>query len=174
MREGFAFSANYLGLSKQRIIQIAMTMENLPKCPDCGADWTRGLSCTNFFHQMLFWESEWPELGAVHHLMVLCYHLQHPNLYSQAGLEHAAGLLHDFVIGGLTTEEVRRRQREMLSSTNRTWKVASTTSDRGKYDRPIAWKIIAADVVAGGPDEYVENVRAWAASVLEQIALPGA
>ena len=70
-------------------------------CPACGANLPGGLTCEDCFHQMLFWENEESLLGEVHHLMVLCYHLQHPHLYSQEGLANAAGLLIDFVERGL-------------------------------------------------------------------------
>ncbi len=70
------------------------------RCPDCGAAHATGVTCQDDFHQMLFWEAEEPARGEVHHLMVLCYHLQHPGLYSPAGLQHALGLLEDFVVRG--------------------------------------------------------------------------
>ena len=72
------------------------------RCPECGASWTNGQTCDDYFHQMLFWEVENPGDGAeVHHLMVLCYHLQHPSLYSPAGLSEARRLLAEFVERGL-------------------------------------------------------------------------
>ncbi len=65
-----------------------MSSEN-EKCPDCGALLQPGESCRAYFDQMLYWETEEPSRWAVHHLMVLCYHLQHPHLYSPETLAGA-------------------------------------------------------------------------------------
>ena len=63
-------------------------MEASQKCPECGAAWKAEESCETYFHQMLFWEAEHPAYGAeVHHLLVLCYYLQHPSLYSPDRIE---------------------------------------------------------------------------------------
>jgi hypothetical protein len=62
-------------------------------CPHCGAVLPDGGECRTLFDQMLFWENEVPENGAVHHLAVLCYHIQHPHLYSPGGLAESMGLL---------------------------------------------------------------------------------
>jgi len=61
---------------------------------------------------MLYWENEVLANGEVHHLLVLCYHLQHPRLYSPAGLGYAIQLLRDFLVGGLSPQEVRRESRD--------------------------------------------------------------
>jgi hypothetical protein len=38
------------------------------KCPECGASWDDEATCQDHFHQMLFWENEYPDYGAeVHH-----------------------------------------------------------------------------------------------------------
>ncbi len=64
------------------------------RCPECETPWTNGHTCQGSFYQMLGWESERPSvLGEVHHLMVLCYHLQHPSLYSPEGLSLSTPLM---------------------------------------------------------------------------------
>ena len=92
-------------------------------CPECGAVWHDEKTCQDHFHQMLFWEAEHPSYGEVHHLMVLCYHLQHPSLYSPEGLGAAKHLLAEFLERGATTDDVRKRQRAELDSSKRTWKI---------------------------------------------------
>jgi hypothetical protein len=138
-------------------------------CPDCGAAITHGLTCQDHFHQMLYWEAEDPTRGEVHHLMVLCYHLQHPGRYSPEGLIHAQGLLEDFVVRGISPAEVRQRNRDQVASDQRTWKITARPDAHGAYDRPIAWTMTAADVVAGGADRYCDNVRLWTRSVYEAV-----
>ncbi len=140
------------------------------QCPECGAPWAGETTCQDYFHQMLFWENEYPEAGVVHHLMVLSYHLQHPSLYSAEGLKHARTLLDGFVEHGLSTEQVRREQRERVDSGRRQWKVTARPGDHGSYERPVSWTMTAADVVAAGPEEYCDNVRKWALSIHESLA----
>lgn len=144
-------------------------MSNEQQCPSCGTLWTEGVTCTDHFHQMLFWEAEFPPLGEVHHLMVLCYHLQHPELYSPDGLKFSRGLLEDFVVRGVTPAEVRQRDRDKVDSGKRDFKIAGRPGLQGAYPHPILWTMTAADVVAGGADNYIENVRAWARSVYESL-----
>jgi hypothetical protein len=64
-------------------------MKPIQHCPECGAVRHGDTTCQDGFHQMLFWENEDPANGAVHHLMVVSYHIQHPSLYSPEGLENA-------------------------------------------------------------------------------------
>ncbi len=134
------------------------------RCPECGAEWHDGKTCQDHFHQMLVWESE-HSLLEVHHLMVLCYHLQHPSLYSPEGLREARRLLAEFVERGTSPQEVRRLNRSRVDSGKRDWKIRATATSHGSYSRPIRWTITAADVIAGGPERYYENVRKWARSV---------
>lgn len=133
-------------------------------CPECGALLDAGQSCADFFHQMLFWENEDAGRGAVHHLMVLCYHLQHPSLYSREGLAHGRQLLADFVEFGLSPSEARKRNSARVDSGRRNWAITARPGNQGAYVRPVAWAMTAVDVIAGGAEGYLENVVAWANS----------
>ena len=123
---------------------------------------------------MLFWEAEHPAYGAeVHHLLVLCYYLQHPSLYSPDGLKEARQLLVEFVDHGASPVEVRKRNRARVDSSKRKWKIKATATLHGSYDPPVQWTMTASDVVAGGSGQYCDNVRAWAQSINETLkALP--
>jgi hypothetical protein len=121
---------------------------------------------------MLFWENENPAYGAeVHHLMVLSYHLQHPSLYSPEGLKVARQLLAEFLDSGATPAEVRQRNRARVDSSRRKWKIKGTAASHGSYDPPIRWTMTAADVIAGGVNNYCDNVRRWAQSIHEKAPL---
>jgi Family of unknown function (DUF5946) len=148
-------------------------VETLQVCPDCGARWHDGQTCQDYFHQMFFWENENPANGQVHHLMVLSYHLQHPSLYSPEGLSAATHLLADFLEHGATAEEVRKRNRAIVDSGTRTWKIKGTPGSHGVYDSPIQWTMTAADVVANGMDNYRPSVRTWARSIYEALKAAG-
>ncbi len=134
-------------------------------CSECGAE----RLCQEDFYQMLFWEAEFPALGQEHHLMVLCYHLQHPSLYTPEGLNAAKQLLVEFLENGLTPEQVRKQYTSQVDSGQRHWKIKASSQVHGTYDAPMAWTMTAGDVVAGGAENYLQNVRAWAQSVLESL-----
>jgi hypothetical protein len=143
-------------------------------CPECGAPWSAVDACQTSFHQMGAWEFENPSvIPEAHHLMVLCYHLQHPSLYSPDGLRWARTLLVDFLERGLTTQEVRRRYRAALDSGNRTHKIKGTPESHGAYERPVGWTMTAVDVTNGGAERYVESVKRWAQSVLDCLRASG-
>jgi len=136
-------------------------------CRECGALQPEGKTCLDDFHTLLGWETEYPGYGLVHHLTVLCYHLQHPSLYSPEGLAYAKGLLVDFLDHGKSTEQVRWQNQSAVSSSKRAWKVTARPGLQGAYDHPIPWTMTAADVAADVHNHYIENVRAWADSVLQ-------
>ena len=63
-------------------------------CSQCGASLEEGKLCNDYFNQMLVWDFEdFTGAGKVHYLTVLCYHLQHPSLYSSEALEYDKQML---------------------------------------------------------------------------------
>lgn len=145
-------------------------MDSQIVCTECGAVLAEGTTCETVFHQMLFWEAEFPELGVVHHLMVLCYHLQHPSLYSQDGLVAGIELLTTFVRDGRSPAEVRRASSDKVNSNTRQWKVTARPDSKGAYAYRVTWTMRAGDVVANGADHYIDSTREWAQSVYESIS----
>lgn len=143
-------------------------------CPSCGALWPSAeRSCQEAFHQMLFWENEDPRNGKVHHLMVLCYYLQHPELYSPEGLRYAIDLLVDFLERGQSPAELRRRRRAQVDSSRRRWKVTAHPGQAGAYARLVRWRMTARDVLAGGIENYIGSVNHWAATTLADLRESG-
>ncbi|NTV35927.1 MAG: hypothetical protein HGA53_03145 [Anaerolineaceae bacterium] len=139
------------------------------ECPECGAKWAERLTCQEAFVQMMGWELETPSAYAVHHLMVLCYHLQHPSLYTPDGLTRAMKLLIDFMDNNLSPQSARDRDRDLVDSTRRTWKISGRSGMRGSYSSRMYWNFTAADVIAGGKENYNNNVAAWARSTLNSL-----
>jgi hypothetical protein len=145
-----------------------------PHCPECGTAWSDGLTCEDHFHQMAAWEFEdLDRFGQVHHLMVLCYHLQHPSRYSPEGLMGAKSLLVDFLTHGISPQEVRRRDRAAVDSHQRKYKITGTPESHGTYAHPPHWTMTAADVTRAGAHAYCDSVRAWAASILASLTEAG-
>ena len=74
--------------------------------------------------------------GAVHHLTVACYMLQH-NRYSREGWLQARALLAEFVDQGANPDQVRREHRQAFNQQKRTW--SFTRGDKlAEFDR-IVW-----------------------------------
>jgi hypothetical protein len=142
------------------------------RCPACGADWMDGQTCTDHFHLMSAWELD-NQLYDVHHLMVLCYHLQHPGLYSPEGLSEAKMLLVGFLEEGITPQAMRRHIGGMVDSGKRGYRIKGTSGSQGAYERPVRWKMVAADVTRAGIDNYYASVRQWADSVLRSLRESG-
>ena len=144
-------------------------MDSNSICPECGAALPEDTTCETYFHQMLFWETENPANWAVHHLTVLCYHLQHPALYSSDGLAGGKQLLINFVRDGISSAEIRRTSSAKVNSKNRNWKITARPDSKGAYAHPAAWTMRAAAVVARGADRYCDSVREWAQSVYDSL-----
>jgi hypothetical protein len=148
-------------------------MESVETCPECGTVWQNGVTCTDHFHQALFWENEYPQYTLqVHNYLVLCYHLQHPSLYSREMLPEALKLLDDF-LGGATTEYVRKRDRDLRDSGKRTWKITGTPESHGEYQHPVRWTMTIADITADSVENYEHNVRLWAQSIYDALRESG-
>lgn len=139
-------------------------------CPDCGASLVGSQDCESLFHQLLFWESETPELGVVHHLMVLCYFMQHPQRYSAEALTGAKWQLQAFLEGMSPAEMRQALQKRGVASDKRKWKITGTPESYGQYRYPVVWSFTAADVVANGKGEYIESVQKWAQALYTDLA----
>lgn len=146
-------------------------MEHSPqRCPECGADWSDGNTCTDHFHMMLYWELEYL-LYDVHHLMVICYHLQHPSLYSPDGLNFVKRQLVQFVEEGVTPQAMRRQISKAVDQGTRTFKIKGTAESFGSHAQPISWTFTATDVIRGGMDAYYDSVRVWASAIIRDLRM---
>ena len=141
-------------------------------CPDCGAIQESETGCEAYFHQLLYWEWEY-NLQEVHHLLVLCYHMQHPHLYSPETLESSKQMLVQFVEGGVTPQMMRQRIRDRVDSGKRTHKIIGTMDSYGAYAHPVCWTMIVADVVNAGHEVYYDSVQKWAKSMLKSLRESG-
>lgn len=144
-------------------------METLQRCPECATAWSDSKTCRDHFNQMLFWENENPDYGEVHHLMVLCYYIQHPSLYSPEGLNEARHLLTEFLEHGASPGDIRKRNRDKVDSSKRKWKIKGTAASHGSFTEPVQWAMTAADIIKGGVNNYCDSVRQWAHSIQETL-----
>jgi hypothetical protein len=138
--------------------------EMTPNCPQCGAATLPGETCHGRFGLCLALEYQNPAaFGAVHHLMVLCYMLQH-NAYSREAWLEARNMLAQFVQEGVTPAEIRRQNRARLDSGRRAGSI--TKEAKLTEVNAIQWTRTIADVRLDNPDSYCADVVQWATAVL--------
>ncbi len=119
---------------------------------------------------MIAWDfNDFEGAGAVHHLTVLCYNLQHPKTYSKKGLEDAKEFLVEFVFKKFSFKQHDERNKQRLSSNVRNWKITGTPEDYGKYAAVPLWTFRASDVAIPGKENYNARVEFWAESVYKNL-----
>lgn len=139
-------------------------------CAECGATSPEGKTCRDYLNNLITWDFEdFTGVGQIHHLTVVCFNLQHPSVYSAKGLEDAKCFLREYMGTNFSFAEHDARNRELLASDVRDWKISGTPDDHGSYKMMPTWTMTAKDIVEGGLDNYVENVKKWSHSIYEAI-----
>ncbi len=137
-------------------------------CPLCGADISAGERCRERFERCLALEYEHPTaFGAVHHLLVSCFMLQH-NEYSREIWLEARRMLDRFINEGVSPTEVRAENRDRYNSNNRAWRV--TRGPKLAEFGQITWSFTILDVCLDDVAVYCTDVRRWAVCVLKDTA----
>lgn len=139
-------------------------------CPECGAAWTATRTCRDCFDALLAYENEHPPaFGAVHHLTVASYFLQHPTGYASATLEIWRELIADAMAG-------RATPRELLRRAGRRFAGATRVRDPGAgvpAGWPRTWPITVDGVLRPDErpptDEYIARARRWATATLDTL-----
>jgi len=131
-------------------------------CPQCRGVFSGEERCRERFDLGQVKEMEQPAYGAVHHLSVPCYLLQH-NVYSQRGWLEVRKLLSRFVNDGWTPAMARRAIQAQATS-RRTWNLTRGAKLPGVEQ--IAWSFTIADVRLGRAEDYCADVLTWARRVL--------
>lgn len=135
-------------------------------CAECGTELQGVLRCQEYFERMLAWDfSDFAGVGQVHHLMVLCYYLQHPSHYSPEGLTHAIQILKKVIEESFTDRDLYQEESAVFSSTNRTWNVSGTEESHGTYVTKIPWSMTVSAVVKEGISQYPTKVKEWAQTI---------
>ena len=87
--------------------------DNLNPCPECGA---ADSVCETRFHECLTREFEDPAYGAVHHLTVAAYMLQHSSKLTREGWLHERELLKEFLVENYPPELIRKQNKDLVDS----------------------------------------------------------
>jgi len=130
-------------------------------CPECG-----GVDCKTRFDSFLALEFTDPAFGAVHHLTVTAYMLQHSSQLTREGWLHERELLREFLVENKPPSFIRKQNKDLVDSGKRTFKIKSRTGER--IIQRSAWTKTILDVRSENAELYCADVTAWARSVLEE------
>lgn len=140
------------------------------RCAQCGADYDSGCDCESCFHALLAFENENPPaFGAVHHVTVIAYYLQHPHGYPATTLALWREFLDDALSGRAKPAQLQQRARATFDGAKR------VRDERAEVPNgwPTEWPMTVQQVLRPderiGIDEYVGRARAWAEAVNRQL-----
>jgi hypothetical protein len=132
-------------------------------CPECGAP---DKLCQVRFDEFLILEFTDAGYGAVHHLTVAAYMVQHSSKMTREGWLFERNLLREFLIENKPPAYIRKQNKDVVDSGKRTFKIKSKTG-LPVIDKKT-WKKTILDVRADNADVYCEDITAWAWSVLAE------
>ena len=135
-------------------------MEN---CPECGVP---DNLCQARFDEFLILEFTDSGYGAVHHLTVAAYMVQHSSQLTREGWLFERNLLREFLIENKPPAYIRKQNKDVVDSGKRKFKIKSR--DGVPVINKTTWSKTILDVRAENADVYCEDINAWARSVLEE------
>ena len=131
-------------------------------CPECGAP---DNLCQTRFDEFLVLEFTDAGYGAVHHLTVTVYMLQHSSKMTREGWSYERDFLRQFLVEKKTPASIRKQIKGTVDSGKRTFKFKSR--DGLPVIDKTTWTKTILDVRAENAEVYCEDITAWARSVLE-------
>ena len=138
--------------------------EQPTRCPECGAAMRDGLSCREQYEAVLALEYENPvAFGAVHHLTVPAYSVQHPSGYTPEAIDWMLNLLEGFLEQGVSPGAMREQNRDSMDSGQRSFKLTRPPAP----PKLVEWPLTINSVYGVGLDVYAGRVRAWAQAALD-------
>jgi len=132
-------------------------------CPECGAP---DNLCQTRFDEFLILEFTDAGYGAVHHLTVAAYMVQHSSKMTREGWLFERNLLREFLVENKPPAYIRKQNKDVVDSGKRKFKIKSKTG-LPVIDK-TTWRKTILDVHAENADVYCTDVTTWARSVLEE------
>lgn len=129
-------------------------------CPECGA-----ADCQARFDEFLALEFSEAGYGAVHHLTVAAYMLQHSSRLTREGWLEMRGLLREFLVENKPPSFIRRQNKDKVDSGKREFKIKSKPGER--ILSKSTWTKTICDVRAENAEIYCADVTEWARAALE-------
>jgi len=133
-------------------------------CPECGA---LDSVCEARFHECLAREFEDPAYGAVHHLTIAAYMLQHSSQLTREGWLHERELLREFLVENKPPAFIRQQNKDLVDSGKRTFKIKS--KDGKSVISKSPWTKTILDIRMDNAEDYCIDVTAWAKFVLDDV-----
>ena len=133
-------------------------------CPECGAPENL---CQTRFDESLVLEFTDAGYGAVHHLTVATYMLQHSSKLTCEGWLHERELLREFIVENKPPAFIRKQNKDLVDSGKRKFKIKSR--DGLPVINKTTWTKTILDVRMENAEVYCEDVTAWARSTLEDV-----
>ena len=133
-------------------------------CPECGAP---DRLCQTRFDEFLVLEFTDADYGAVHHLTVAAYMVQHSSKLTPEGWLHERELLREFLIANKPPAFIRKQNKDLVDSGKRKFRIKSR--DGLPVINKTTWTKTILDVRVENAEIYCEDVTAWARSVLEDV-----
>ena len=131
-------------------------------CPECGA---LDQLCQTRFDEFLILEFTNAGYGAVHHLTVTAFMIQHSSRMTREGWMYERELLREFLIENKPPSYIRKQNKDRVDSGKRTFKIKSR--DGKRIIEKSTWKKTILDVRTENAEIYCEDITSWARSVLE-------
>ena len=132
-------------------------------CPECGAS---GLACETRFNEFLVLEFTQAGFGAVHHLTVATYMLQHSSKLTREGWLQMRELLREFLLENKPPAFIRKQNKNYVESGKRSFKIKS--KDALPVVHKSKWIKTILDVPYNERDAYCSAVNEWALSTLNE------
>ena len=132
-------------------------------CPECGAP---DSLCQTRFDEFLVLEFTEADYGAVHHLTVAAFMVQHSSKMTREGWLLERDLLREFLVKNKSPAYIRKQNKDVVDSGKRTFKIKSKTGV--PVINKTTWAKTILDVRTENADVYCEDITAWARSVLEE------
>ena len=132
-------------------------------CPECGASDNQ---CQTRFDEFLVLEFTDPGYGAVHHLTVAAYMVQHSSKMTREGWLFERGLLREFLVENKPPAYIRKQNKDIVDSGKRKFKIKSKTGI--PVINKTNWTKTILDVRSENAEVYCDDINAWAMSVLEE------
>jgi len=132
-------------------------------CPECGAP---DNLCQTRFDEFLVLEFTDTGYGAVHHLTVAAYMVQHSSKMTRAGWLYERDLLRQFLVEKKSPASIRKQIKDTVDSGKRTFTFKS--KDGVPVIDKTTWTKTILDVRTENAEVYCEDVNTWATSVLEE------
>jgi hypothetical protein len=131
-------------------------------CPECGA---QDQLCQTRFDEFLVLEFSDAGYGAVHHLTVAAFMVQHSSRMTREGWLYERELLREFLVENKSPATIRKQIKDTVDSGKRTFKFKSKTGV--PVINKTTWAKTILDVRLENAEVYCEDINAWARSVFE-------